>query len=281
MILKIVKDIDEMIAISKAYGTGKVGFVPTMGYLHEGHLSLVRKARADNDTVVVSIFVNPTQFGPREDFSAYPRDLGRDAKLVEKEGADFLFTPTAAQMYPKGFETSVRVSGITEGLCGYYRPGHFDGVTLVVNKLFNIVRPSKAYFGRKDAQQFRVLRKMTEDLNMGIELVEMPIVREADGLAMSSRNIYLSKGERENALALRKGVEYAAGQIKSGRKDAFKIKLEATSLMRKYEFVRVQYFEIVDEKTLRPVPEVSSKVIVATAAYLGKTRLIDNEVVEP
>lgn len=279
--MKIVKDIDEMVEITKTYGTGNVGFVPTMGYLHDGHLSLVRKARADNDIVVVSIFVNPTQFGPHEDFSAYPRDLDRDAKLVEMERADYLFVPPAAQMYPDGFETSVRVSGITEGLCGYYRPGHFDGVTLVVNKLFNIVRPSRAYFGQKDAQQFRVLRKMTEDLNMGIELVEMPIVREADGLAMSSRNVYLSKGERENALALRKAVEYAVEQIKNGRKDAFKIKLEATSLMRKYKFVRVQYFEIVDEKTLRSVSEISSKVIVATAAYLGKTRLIDNEVIEP
>jgi pantoate--beta-alanine ligase len=281
MTMKIVNSVDEMKDIAKGYSLKNVGFVPTMGFLHEGHLSLVRKAREDNDVVVVSVFVNPTQFGPNEDLDAYPRNLDRDCELLEKENVDYVFVPQASDMYPKDFSTSIHVAKLTDHLCGYYRPSHFDGVVLVVNKLFNIVKPTKAYFGQKDAQQFRVLRRMVRDLNMDVELIEMPIVREKDGLAMSSRNVYLSEEERREALALHEALQYAAEQIKKGRKDAHKIRLEAINLMRKRPHVRVQYFEIVDEQTLQPVTEIDSKVIVATAAYVGKARLIDNEIVEP
>lgn len=279
--MQIVSSVSEMKKISKEYKKKAVGFVPTMGFLHEGHLSLVKKAREDNDVVVVSIFVNPMQFGPNEDLEAYPRDLKRDSKLLENEGIDYLFIPKTSDMYPKGFSTSIHVSHLSDHLCGYYRPGHFDGVVLVVNKLFNIVNPTRAYFGQKDAQQFRILKRMVEDLNMGIELVEMPIVREKDGLALSSRNIYLSLEERKNALALHKALEYVTEAIRSGRRDAHKLRLEAINLMRKYPHVRIQYFEIVDERTLQPVSRITSKVLIATAAFVGKARLIDNEIVEP
>ena len=279
--MQIVNNVDEMKEISKGYREKTVGFVPTMGFLHAGHLSLVKKARKDNEIVVVSIFVNPKQFGPNEDLESYPRDLKRDSKLLEGEGVDYLFVPKIEDMYPKNFSTSIHVSGVTEHLCGYYRPTHFDGVALVVNKLFNIVKPNRAYFGQKDAQQFRVLKRMVEDLNMDVELVEMPIIREKDGLALSSRNIYLSSEERKDAIALHKALEYAINAIKSGRRDAHKIRLEAINLMRKYPNVRVQYLEIVDEKTLQPVSEISSRVLIATAAFVGKARLIDNEIIEP
>ncbi|WP_036223272.1 pantoate--beta-alanine ligase [Mesoaciditoga lauensis] len=279
--MKIVNSVDEMKEIAKGYSSKKVGFVPTMGFLHEGHLSLVRKARKDNDVVVVSIFVNPTQFGPNEDLDAYPRDLERDCSLLEKEKVDYVFVPQVDEMYPKDFSTSIHVSKLTDHLCGYYRSGHFDGVVLVVNKLFNIVKPTKAYFGQKDAQQFRVLKRMVRDLNMDVQMVEMPIVREKDGLAMSSRNVYLSPQERKDALALHEALQYAVSQIKKGRKDAHKIRLESINIMRRHPHVRVQYFEIVDEETLQPVMEINSKVIIATAAYVGKARLIDNEIVEP
>jgi len=278
--LQIVNDVDEMKNISKEYEGKTVGFVPTMGFLHEGHLSLIKKARKDNDVTVVSIFVNPTQFGPNEDLDDYPRDLKRDSELLENEGVDYLFTPKVSDMYPKDFFTSIHVSHLGDHLCGYYRPGHFDGVVLVVNKLFNIVKPTRAYFGQKDAQQFRILRRMVEDLNMNVELVEMPIVREKDGLALSSRNTYLSPEERSDALALHRALEYATEALKSGRRDLHKIRIEAINLMRKYPHVRVQYFEIVDEKTLQPISEITSKVLIATAAFVGKTRLIDNEIVE-
>lgn len=279
--METVDSVNRMMKTSETYTGKKVGFVPTMGFLHEGHLSLVRQARKDNEIVVVSVFVNPTQFGPNEDLDAYPRDLQRDSKLLESEGVDYLFVPKIADMYPDGFGTSIHVSRLTDHLCGYYRPTHFDGVVLIVNKLLNIVKPTKAYFGQKDAQQFRVLRRMVEDLNMGVKMVEMPIVREKDGLAMSSRNVYLSKEGRENALALHEALTYAVKQIKSGRKNAHKIRLEAINIMRKRPLIRVQYFEIVDEKTLQPVSTVNSKIIIATAAFVGKVRLIDNEIVEP
>ncbi len=277
--MKLIRSVKEMVSIAGEYKGKTVGFVPTMGALHAGHLSLVRKAKEENEVVVVSIFVNPKQFGPNEDFNAYPRVLERDQNLIEKENVDYLFAPSVEDMYPEGFSTSIHVANLTDYLCGYYRPGHFDGVVLVVNKLFNIVRPTKAYFGQKDAQQFRVLRRMVDDLNMGIEMVEMPIVRESDGLAMSSRNAYLSPEERKKAPILHEALKYAADQIKSGRRDAFKIKREAVQIIRKYPEIKVQYFEIVDEKTLAPVSRVSSKVIVAAAIFIGKTRLIDNEIV--
>lgn len=268
-----------MIEISKGYIGKSVGFVPTMGALHEGHLSLVKKARKDNELVVVSIFVNPVQFGPREDFNAYPRVLDKDQKLLESENVDYVFAPEISEMYPEGFSTSIHVAHLTDYLCGYYRPGHFDGVALVVNKLLNVVRPTRAYFGQKDAQQFRILKNMVEDLNMNVEMVEMPIVRETDGLARSSRNMYLSSEERKEAPMLHQAIKYAADQIKSGRKDAYKIKREAMNKLIAPD-IKIQYFEIVGEKTLAPVSKISSKVIIAAAIFLGKTRLIDNEIVD-
>ncbi len=268
-----------MIEISKDYGGKSVGFVPTMGALHAGHLSLVKEARKQNDIVVVSVFVNPAQFGPREDFSAYPRMIDKDQKLLEGENVDYMFSPETSEMYPKDFSTSIHVGNLTDYLCGYYRPGHFDGVVLVVNKLFNIVKPTRAYFGQKDAQQFRVLKSMVCDLNMNVEMIEMPIVREADGLALSSRNMYLSPEERKEAPILHLAIKYAVDQIKLGRKDAYKIKREAMNKLGIYPDIKIQYFEIVDEKTLVPVSKITSKVIVAAAIFLGKTRLIDNEIV--
>lgn len=269
-----------MIETSKSYMGKNVGFVPTMGALHAGHLSLVKKARKDNEIVVVSIFVNPAQFGPREDFNAYPRVLDKDQSLLEHENVDYVFAPETSEMYLEGFSTSIHVANLTDYLCGYYRPGHFDGVALVVNKLFNIVRPTRAYFGQKDAQQFRMLKRMVQDLNMNVEMIEMPIVREADGLALSSRNMYLSAEERKESPILHQAIKYAIDQIKSGRKDAYKIKLEAMNKLRTFPNIKVQYFEIVDEGTLVPVSNVRSKVIVAAAIFLGKTRLIDNEIVD-
>lgn len=277
--MKTIKSVEEMKEIASSYETKSVGFVPTMGALHAGHLSLVRRARKDNEITVVSIFVNPAQFGPREDFKAYPRILEKDQALLEREKVDYIFVPEVEDMYPDDFSTSIHVSTLTDHLCGYYRHGHFDGVVLVVNKLFNIVRPSRAYFGQKDAQQFRVLKKMVEDLNIYVEMIEMPIVRETDGLALSSRNMYLSSSERQEAPVLHQAIKYAADKIRSGRKDAYKIRLEAIEKLRVYPDIKVQYLEIVDEKTLQPVSEISSKVIVAAAIYLGKTRLIDNEIV--
>ncbi|MGC8590312.1 pantoate--beta-alanine ligase [Athalassotoga sp.] len=269
-----------MVEISKNYAGKSVGFVPTMGALHAGHLSLVKEARKHNDIVVVSIFVNPAQFGPREDFGAYPRVLDKDQALLDRENVDYIFAPESSEMYPEGFSTSIHVANLTDYLCGYYRPGHFDGVALVVNKLLNMVKPTRAYFGQKDAQQFRMLKRMVGDLNMNVEMIEMPIVREPDGLALSSRNMYLSSEERKVAPMLHQAIKYAVDQIKSGRRDAYKIKREAMNKLRVYPEIKVQYFEIVDEEKLMPISKITSKVIVAAAIYLGKTRLIDNEIVD-
>lgn len=282
MKLKLIRKINEMKRISYELRKAEksIGFVPTMGYLHEGHLSLVRIARGENDVVVVSIFVNPTQFGPNEDYDEYPRDLERDLKLLEKENVDFVFNPSVEEMYPKGYSTYVIVEGLTEVLCGRSRPGHFKGVTTVVTKLFNIVNPTRAYFGQKDAQQFRVLKRMVEDLNMDVEMVEAPIVREADGLAMSSRNVYLSSKEREQALSLYESLNLAKKAIEDGERDVEKIKEIMRKNFSKYDKVKVDYIEIVDEKDLRQLSKVEGKVLIAVAAFVGKTRLIDNMILE-
>ncbi|MGC8545015.1 MAG: pantoate--beta-alanine ligase [Athalassotoga sp.] len=278
--MKTIKHVSEMVEISKNYAGKSVGFVPTMGALHAGHLSLVKEARKHNDIVVVSIFVNPAQFGLREDFGAYPRVLDKDQALLDRENVDYIFAPESSEMYPEGFSTSIHVANLTDYLCGYYRPGHFDGVALVVNKLLNMVKPTRAYFGQKDAQQFRMLKRMVGDLNMSVEMIEMPIVREPDGLALSSRNMYLSSEERKVAPMLHQAIKYTVDQIKSGRRDAYKIKREAINKLRVYPEIKVQYFEIVDEEKLIPISKITSKVIVAAAIYLGKTRLIDNEIVD-
>ena len=277
--MRLIKKAKEMQAISLAERrVGKrVGFVPTMGYLHEGHLSLVRRAREENDIVVVSIFVNPTQFGPREDFDRYPRDLERDAELLRKEGVDYLFHPTAEEMYPKGFSTFVEVKGLTEGLCGAKRPGHFRGVATVVTKLLNIVQPDRAYFGEKDFQQLQVIKRLVEDLNIPVEVVGCPIVREEDGLALSSRNVYLSREERESALSLYRGLKLAKELFEGGERDAEKIKREVEKLILSHPRVsKIDYVEIVDSKTLKPVKEVKEGDTIALAVFVGKTRLIDN-----
>lgn len=268
----------EMLNIKKS---GKsIGFVPTMGALHEGHLSLVRRAKLENDVTVVSIFVNPKQFGPNEDFDRYPRNFERDKELLEKEGIDYIFYPSIEDMYPKGYETYVDLERLPNHLCGLSRPGHFRGVATVVAKLFNIVQPDRAYFGQKDYQQAKIIKRMVEDLNFPIEIVVMPIVREEDGLAMSSRNTYLSPEERKNASILYKSLQKAKDLILSGEKDVSKIKNEMVKMLSSIES-RIDYVEIVEPETLEKIDRIPEKgsVVIALAVYIGNARLIDNEIV--
>lgn len=258
-------------------GEGKViGFVPTMGYFHEGHLSLMRRAKSECDVVVVSIFVNPIQFAPGEDYERYPRDIERDLRMADEVGVDIIFYPSAEEMYPEGYVTYVNVEKLTEGLCGAFRPGHFRGVTTVVAKLFNIVMPHRAYFGEKDYQQLMVIKRMVRDLNFPIEIVPCPTVREEDGLAMSSRNAYLSQDERQAALALSRGLMAAEKLFASGEKDAAKLKHAVEEHLRSSELVRPQYVEVVDAETLEPVERIERDAVIAVAAFVGKARLIDN-----
>jgi len=280
--LVIVEKVKDMKELSKKYlkENKTIGFVPTMGFLHEGHLSLVRRARGENDIVVVSIFVNPTQFGPNEDYESYPRDLERDVKLLKELNVDVVFHPPVEEMYPKDFSTYVEETKLSRYLCGKSRPGHFRGVCTIVTKLFNIVRPTRAYFGQKDAQQFRVIKRMVRDLNMDVELVECPIVREHDGLAMSSRNIYLSDDERVQALALYNSLKLAENLVKSGERDAKVVKNAMKEFLSRYDKVKIDYVEIVDEETLEPVKHIEGKAIVAIACWVGKARLIDNVIVQ-
>jgi pantoate--beta-alanine ligase len=257
-----------------------IGFVPTMGYLHEGHLSLVRAAREECDVVVVSIFVNPTQFAPGEDFDKYPRDMQRDRRLAEKEGVDVVFAPSAGEMYPDGHVTYVEVTGpLAEGMCGRSRPGHFRGVATIVAKLFDVVQPHVSYFGQKDAQQVAVIKRMVKDLNMDVEICEMPIVREEDGLAMSSRNAYLSKEERQQALGLFRSLERAKEMVADGELSTDRIKREIRKMLEAGQDVRVDYIEIVDAQTLAPLGAVKDNTLIAVAAFAGGTRLIDNVVI--
>ncbi|RKX45858.1 MAG: pantoate--beta-alanine ligase [Thermotogae bacterium] len=280
--MELIRKIEEMQSIAKRLRCdGKtLGFVPTMGYLHEGHLSLVRRARKENDVVVVSIFVNPTQFGPNEDYDRYPRDLDRDLKLLKREDVNYVFNPTVGEMYPSNYSTFVTVRELTDVLCGKSRPTHFQGVTTVVTKLFNIVKPTRAYFGQKDAQQYRVVRKMAEDLNMDLEVIECPIVREPDGLAMSSRNVYLNEEERKEAVALYKALKLARQLYNRGERSAQIIKEKMRELIAQYPLVKVDYVEIVTEDLLEPVHilEEGKEYIVAVAAFVGKARLIDNTI---
>ncbi len=280
---KVIKTVNKMqkVADELRRNGRSIGFVPTMGYLHEGHLSLVRCARSENDVTVVSIYVNPTQFGPTEDYKEYPRDVERDLKLLENEGVDFAFIPSDEEMYPEEVLTNVHVRKLTEGLCGARRPGHFDGVCLVVSKLFNIVKPHKAYFGKKDYQQYRVIERMVKDLNFDIQVVPCPIVREKDGLAMSSRNIYLSPKERRDATSLYRSLLLAQELIKNGERDVEVIKKKMEEFLKKVESIRkIDYIEIVDKYTLQPAIEISGRELIAIAVYVGKARLIDNLEVE-
>jgi pantoate--beta-alanine ligase len=256
-----------------------IGFVPTMGALHEGHLSLVRASRSRADATVVSIFVNPKQFGPQEDFGRYPRDPAGDAALLEGEGTDFLFTPPAEEMYPSGFRTAVEVEGLQDKLCGRTRPGHFRGVCTIVLKLFQIVRPDVAFFGQKDAQQALILKKMSRDLDLDVVLDIRPIVRESDGLAMSSRNKYLSAAERTAALVLSRGLAETAVAIRGGERRSAVLIEHLTETIRREQAARIDYIEIVDAETLEPAPDAGEGRLVALAAQFGRTRLIDNMIV--
>jgi pantoate--beta-alanine ligase len=280
--MRTVTTIAELREVCDAARVGgrTVGFVPTMGYFHEGHRSLMRAARAENDLVVVSLFVNPTQFAPTEDLAAYPRDLDGDAAQAEGEGVDLLFVPTVAEMYPGGACTTVRVAGITEVLCGASRPGHFDGVTTVVTKLFSMVGPCRAYFGRKDAQQLAVVRRMTRDLDLPVDVVGCPLVRENDGLAMSSRNAYLSDDDREAALVLSRSLFVVGEAVQRGERDCARLHHLLDDVLGAEPRVRVDYAAIVDAATLVPVDRIdraeSSETLVALAAFVGRARLIDN-----
>jgi pantoate--beta-alanine ligase len=256
----------------------RLGLVPTMGALHEGHLSLVRAARAQCDAVAVSLFVNPTQFGPTEDLAKYPRPFERDRELLEKEGVEILFLPSTDEMYPKGEGTWVVVDGLSEKLDGRSRPGHFRGVATVVSKLFHILEPDAAFFGQKDAAQSAIIRRLVRDLNFPLEVVICPIVRERDGLAMSSRNTYLSPEERQRALVLRQSLLWVEENFRAGERNAASLIAAAREVFAAQPQVRLDYFEIVDPDTLDQVEQVSQPALAAVAAYVGNTRLIDNVV---
>jgi pantoate--beta-alanine ligase len=258
---------------------GPVGFVPTMGYLHEGHLSLVSKAREENASVAASIFVNPTQFGPREDFKSYPRDTGRDMAMLEGI-TDVVFMPPAEEMYPPGFDSWVEVGDITGMLEGAVRPGHFRGVTTVVAKLFNIVQPDRAYFGQKDAQQAAVIKKMVADLDMNLEIIVLPTVREPDGLAMSSRNTYLTPEQRQAATVLYRSLKLAEDMWSQGEQDADRIRREMTGLIESEPLARIDYISIADAVTLKELSQIKPPALVSLAVKFGQTRLIDNVVLE-
>ena len=257
-----------------------VGLVPTMGFLHEGHISLVEASRRDNDITVLSIFVNLTQFGVNEDFDKYPKDIEGDSRKAEEAGTDIIFAPTAAEMYPQDYSTYVDMDGITDRMCGRSRPGHFKGVATVVTKLFNIVQPDKAYFGQKDAQQAAVIRKMVRELNMNVDIAVCPIVREKDGLAMSSRNVYLNSEERKAALVLSKSLFKAEGLINEGERDARKIRAFIEKEIGSETLADIDYVTVVDADTLDEIKLLKGSILAAVAVRFGKTRLIDNIVME-
>jgi pantoate--beta-alanine ligase len=276
--MKIISSGKEMTSLSKEVRrSGKtIGFVPTMGALHPGHLSLVRAARQETAVVVTSIFVNPTQFGPNEDFSKYPRTFEKDSTMLAAEKTDYIFSPTVEEMYPKDATTWVDVEGLSGKLDGRSRPGHFRGVTTVVSKLFNIVQPDRAFFGQKDAAQVAVIRKMVRDLNFAVQIVVCPIVRESDGLAMSSRNAYLNPEQRKQALVLSHALKQVEKRAAQGEASAERLVVAGQQAMAEEASVRMDYLEIVNPDTLDPVADVSQGALVAVAAYVGSTRLIDN-----
>lgn len=278
-IIREIKPLKQILSDKKRQGLS-IGFVPTMGYLHEGHLSLVRESKKNNDITVVSIFVNPTQFGPNEDLDRYPRDFERDEKLLRNEGVDVIFYPDVKEMYPDNYMTYVNVERITDRLCGIKRPGHFRGVATIVCKLFNIVKPDRAYFGLKDYQQVLVIKRMVEDLNMDLEIVPMPIVRESDGLAMSSRNVYLSEDERRSALSLSRSFLLVDELIKRGERDVKKIIKEVSDFILSHPYTQIDYVEIMDPDTLDYKDTLHGRFLLALAVFVNKTRLIDNKIFE-
>ena len=277
-VVKTVEEVRSYVKTAKREGK-TVGFVPTMGFLHEGHKSLIVRAAKENDFVVVSDFVNPTQFGPNEDFEAYPRDIEKDAELCESAGADIIFNPEASEMYDNAL-TTVTVDKITKVLCGASRPGHFAGVATVVSKLFNIVAPDRAYFGEKDAQQLMVIKKMVKDLNFDIEIIGCPIIREEDGLAKSSRNTYLNSEERQAALCLSHSLKLGKELIANGETSADIVKSAIKAEIEKEPLSRIDYVEIVDLDTLEQAVRTDTGILTAIAVYIGKTRLIDNFIIE-
>ncbi len=281
--MQICHTIDEMrVARRTARRDGKsLGLVPTMGALHDGHLSLVRMAKAECDLVAASIFVNPLQFGPNEDLAKYPRDFEHDRRLFENEGVDYIFAPSVEEMYPAGAVTYVTVEGLSDKLCGRSRPGHFRGVTTVVSKLFNIVEPELAFFGQKDAAQSSIIRRMVRDLNMPVQIVVCPIVRESDGLAMSSRNAYLDAPQRKSALALYRSLKEVQRRFDQGERNVHALIEAGRQSFLQDPSVRLEYFEIVDPETLDPVDNLSRPALVAVAAFVGNARLIDNLVLKP
>jgi pantoate--beta-alanine ligase len=280
--MKIITTIDQMQEYSDRLRDqrDRTGFVPTMGFLHEGHLSLIHKAREENHALVVSIFVNPTQFGPNDDYNSYPRDPENDASLCREAGCDVLFTPSLQEMYPEETLTTVSVSKLTEGLCGVSRPGHFDGVATVVAKLLNIVKPHRAYFGLKDYQQYKVICRMTRDLNLDVDIIGLPTVREPDGLAMSSRNSYLTKDEKESALSLSRSLDRARQLIAEGVRDAARIETEVRGIIEAEPHFSIDYVSVVDAEELTPLPIIEDRALLALAVSIGEARLIDNAILE-
>jgi pantoate--beta-alanine ligase len=278
--MKVAKTINQYKALRQNL-SGSIGFVPTMGYLHQGHLELVRRSKKENDVTVVSIFVNPTQFGPREDFARYPRDLPRDLSLLEKEKVDIVFCPEPSEMYPQGFSTWVEVEGITERLEGACRPGHFRGVATVVAKLFNIIEPTRAYFGQKDAQQLVVIKRMVQDLNMNLEIIAVPTVREPDGLAMSSRNTYLNAEERKAALVLYRSLLLAQELYSQGERDAERIRQAMKGLISQQPLAQIDYVSIAHPQDLTELNTIEGSALVSLAVRIGTTRLIDNILLPP
>lgn len=280
--MKVVHKISEVREIVNKWKREgfSVGLVPTMGYLHEGHQSLIKKAVEQNDRVVVSVFVNPMQFGENEDLASYPRDLEKDTKLCEETGADLIFNPAPEEMYPEGFCSYVDMNGLTKELCGKSRPIHFRGVMTVVSKLFNIVTPNKAYFGMKDAQQLLIIKRMVKDLSFGIEIVGCPIVREEDGLAKSSRNTYLNEEERKAALILYKTINLGKKLLEEGERDSAVLLSKMKENINKEPLAKIDYVEAVDIEKVEKVDKIEGTVLVAMAVYIGKTRLIDNFVFE-
>ena len=278
-VVKTIQEIRDQVSAWKKEGLS-IGFVPTMGYLHEGHQSLIRKSAEQNDRTVVSVFVNPIQFGPNEDLEAYPRDLERDKAAVEDAGGDIIFNPEPPEMYPSHFTSFIDTTETTELLCGAVRPIHFRGVCTVVGKLFNIVQPDRAYFGQKDAQQLATIRRFTRDLDFPVEIIACPIVRESDGLAKSSRNTYLDPVERQAATILSKSLKLGKEAIEKGERDAKKVIAIITASLQSEPLARIDYVEVVDFENIQRVEKIAGETLVAIAVYIGKTRLIDNFVIK-
>ena len=278
-IVKKIKELQTLIEREKKKGEA-IGLVPTMGYLHSGHISLIKKGKKDSDLVVVSIYVNPTQFGESEDYKRYPRDLERDSKLAKAAGTDILFVPSNKEIYPDGYCTFIRVEELSEKLCGISRPIHFRGVVTIVAKLFNIIKPDKAYFGWKDAQQLIIIKKMVKDLNIDVEVVGLPTVRERDGLAVSSRNEYLSKEERKIAPVLYQALVKAKRMVDLGENNSAKVLKEAEDIIIKAKKVKIDYLKAVSLTDLKDVKKIEKNTLIAVAAWIGKTRLIDNMLIK-